>query len=50
MANYTASEVLELLLGEEGSGEETNIEEFPRSTWDLDSDEEGEDNGILCNI
>ena len=48
MASYTASEALELLLGEEESGEETDIKEdpkFPLPTTNLDSEEEDEDNG-----
>ena len=48
MASYTASEALELLLGEE-SGEETDIEEdpdFPLPSTGFDEDEdEDEDSG-----
>ena len=48
MASYTVGEALELLLGEDESGGETDIEEdpeFPLPTVDSDSEVEREDEG-----
>ena len=49
MASYTVGEALELLLGDEESGGETDIEEdpeFPLPTVDTDSEDEGRDEGM----